>query len=107
MKASAKRRRSKAQILEEKMREQNKEAEYRQRMAQMEQMQHQWNEMVSNLNHANQIQAEVEELFDNGLIKKAASGKYVVVENARERENIRQQSEAKKKEARRHAQNFD
>ena len=46
-------------------------------------------------------------MFDNGLIKKAASGKYVVVENARERESIRQQSEAKKKEARRKAQNFD
>ena len=76
-------------------------------MAQMEQMQQQWNEMVMNLNHANQIQAEVEELFDNGLIKKAANGKYVVVENARERDNIRQQSEAKKKEARRKAQNFD
>ena len=36
MKASAKRRRSKAQIAEEKLREQHKEAEYRKRMEQME-----------------------------------------------------------------------
>ena len=33
MKASAKRRRSKAQIIEEKLREQQKEAEYNQKMA--------------------------------------------------------------------------
>ena len=76
-------------------------------MAQMQAMQSQYDEMAANLNHAHQVQAEIEEMFDNGLIKKAASGKYVVVENARERESIRQQSEAKKKEARRKAQNFD
>ncbi len=69
----------------------------------MQNMQRQYEEMVANVNHAHQVQAEIEEMFDNGLIKKAANGKYVVVENARERENIRLQSEAKKKEARRHA----
>jgi len=49
----------------------------------------------------------VEELIDNGLIKKAASGKFVAVENAREREKIRQQSEAKKQGERRQARNFE
>ena len=69
----------------------------------MQNMQRQYEEMVANVNHAHQVQAEIEEMFDNGLIKKANNGKYVVVDNARERENIRLQSEAKKKEARRHA----
>ena len=55
MKASAKRRRSKAQILEEKLREQNKEAEFRERMAQMQAMQSQYDEMAANLNHAHQV----------------------------------------------------
>jgi len=43
----------------------------------------------------------VEELFDEGLIKMTPNGKISVVENAREREHIRKQSETKKKQQRR------
>ena len=70
-------------------------------------MKAQYDEMQARLLQAQQVQAEVEELFDNGFIKIAATGKYEVVSNAREREHIRQQSEAKKQGDRRQARNFD
>ena len=104
MKASSKRRRSKAQIEEEKLTAQQREMEVEQRLAQMDAMQQQMQAMQQQLAEAEDMRQkafaqrnEVQGMFEEGLLKRTPDGQYQVVDDSSERESIKQEVIASKR----------
>ena len=86
MKASAKRRRSKAQVLEDKGAALKKEQELQQKLAQWAQMEAANREMSEKLGKAAIMYDQVTGMFDAGLMATDANGAYRVVQDPAESE---------------------
>ena len=70
MKASAKRRRSKAQIIQDKIDAERKEAELQEKLAQWDQMEKALNEAKEQNAILQEQTQDVQQMFENGLLKK-------------------------------------
>ena len=100
MKASAKRRRSKAQILEDKANALKKEAEIEEKMAQWEQMERELREFKKQNSLLEQQTKDVQKMFEDGLLKQNDQGQYEAVLDPAESEYIRSEiSKTKRKNA--------
>ena len=99
-KATAKRRRSKAQIEEEKQQEKRQKQEGDAKLVEYERMKRGWQAMEYDVTTAMKVNAEVTKLFDEGLLKAGPDGKYQVVRDPVEEQRIKTevQSASKKKE---------
>ena len=91
MKASAQRRRSKAEVLEDKAGTMRKERELQEKLQQIQQMEQQMQAMRDENQKLQSGVQQVEAMFDEGLIKHADDGSFVAVENPAEREHIKKQ----------------
>ena len=69
MKATAKRRRSKAQVLEDKLKAQNREEEMLKKLAEIEQMQQAIAQMQAEREQLVAQTHQVKDMFENGVIK--------------------------------------
>jgi len=98
MKASAKRRRSKYQILEDKAKEARQKAEIEEKMAMFKTMQQQMADMQQQIQQNQGMVGEVQKLFDEGLIKVDPQGQYQVVTDQEERQSISHQASAQKEQ---------
>ena len=85
MKPGAKRRRSKAQIAEEKKQAELKEAEIAAKLAQYDQMQTQIAEMSGLLADARVMHDRISERFEAGELKQGPDGSILVVDDPGER----------------------
>ena len=100
MKASAKRRRSKAQILEDKANALKKEAELQEKLAQWDQMERDLNEFKKQNQMLQDQTKDVQKMFEDGLLKQNDKGEYEAVLDPAESEYIRSEiSKTKRKNA--------
>ena len=89
--ASAKRRRSKAQIEEEKQTESKQKVELQQQLAQMAAMQNEIHNLQQQIGAAESMRNEVQQMFNDGVIKQNLEGKFEAVLDASESEQIKSQ----------------
>jgi len=89
MKMTSKRRRSKAQIKEDKRQEVLMKLQTQQKMARVDELQQQVATMEQQLNSSKQMQEEVQQMFDDGLLAGDPDNTFRVVDNPAEREQIR------------------
>ena len=89
MKASAKRRRTKAEIEEEKLDTMKKEQEIREKLAAWEQMEAALEESERKNDKLRRQSESMKQIYEDGLIKKDDSGSYVVVDDPTEQEQIK------------------
>ena len=89
LKASAKRRRSKAQIEEEKQSASKQKADVEARLAQMDHMQMEMNSLKQKLVTAEHMYSQVSGMFEDGVLKQGTGGHYEAVLDPNERESIR------------------
>ena len=99
MKASAKRRRSRAQVLEDKLKAEKKDEEMQQQLAQMAQMQEAIRQMQAENQLLQQKTQDIQTMFDDGVIKPDGQGGYQPVLDPAEKEHIRRQNTASKQRA--------
>ena len=92
LKASAKRRRSKAQIKDEKQAEERKQQEIIRKLAAYDQMEQRVKETESIHEEKENYRQLCESLYVGGVIKQEADGTFVAVEDPAERESIRSKS---------------
>jgi hypothetical protein len=81
MKASAQRRKSRAQIEEEKLQEQQKQADIAEKMRRFEQMQQEVHELSG-------MKQQVDQMFDQGYIYKNPDGSLGLAQNEEQRQQI-------------------
>ena len=97
MKPGSKRRRSKAQIADEKKAAEQKEQEIAAKLAQFDYMQAKMAEMQQSLDNANVMHARVLEMAALGELKEAPNGSFQVVDDMAERQSIRSAHASKNK----------
>ena len=95
MKATAKRRRSKAQIKEEQKDEQRKQMEIAKKLAKYDEMEKQVEQTQSLIEEKESYRQLCSSMYDNGIIKQDENGTFVPVEDPLERESIRSKSKMK------------
>ena len=89
MKASAQRRRSKAQIKEEKKAEERKQKEIAQKLSEYEEMKQKLEQAEDLWKEKENYRQLCDSLYENGVIKQDVDGSIVAVEDVQEREQIR------------------
>ena len=89
MKASAKRRRSKAQILEDKANALKKEAELQDKLAQWDQMQRELNQYREQNQLLERQTQDVQKMFEDGVLKTNENGQYEAVLDPAESEYLK------------------
>ena len=89
MKASAKRQRSKAQILEDKEVALRKEAELQEKLAQWDKMESELNEFKKQNKLLEEQTKDVQRMFEEGILKQNDEGQYQAVLDPAESEYIR------------------
>jgi hypothetical protein len=112
MKASAKRRRSKAQIQEEKRAEELKQAELEAQARNFDLMVQQRDEMQERVEESQASISQVQSLIDNGLLTQGPNGQMRVVKDPAEQQRLREdrarerqaQAEASERERQRRRQ---
>ena len=97
MKASAKRRRTKAEIEEEKLESMRKEQEIRQKLEAWEQMEAALEESERKNDKLRRQSESMKQIYEDGLIKKDDAGSYVVVDDPAEQEQIKARRSKPKK----------
>ena len=85
MKASAQRRKSRAQIQEEKLQAQQKEAEVAAKMAQFHEMEMRAAAAQENLNHMGSMKSHIDQMFEQGFIFKNPDGTLGLSESEEQR----------------------
>ena len=90
MKQTSKRRRTKAQIEADKKNEEAKQQDTQAKLAQFASMEQRIATMEQSLSNASQMQAQVFNLMDHGVVKADADGNSWPVDDPRERESILQ-----------------
>jgi hypothetical protein len=85
MKASAQRRKSKAQIQEEKLREAQKQAEIAEKMRHFDQMQREAAAAQENLNQLSGMKLQVDRMFEQGYIFKNQDGSLGLADSEEQR----------------------
>ena len=86
--ASASRRRSKAQIEEEKLESVRKEQEIKEKLAAWDQMEAALEESERKQQHLREQSEAAQQIYDDGLIKKSAAGGYEVVDDPEEQQDL-------------------
>ena len=88
MKVSSKRRRTRAQIEEEKREDERKEAEIQAKLVRLDEIQPQLEMFEQNNERLQQFQEQLERLFDLGFMKQGENGSYQAVENWEEQQAV-------------------
>jgi hypothetical protein len=96
MKASTKRRRSKAQILHDKQAALQKEQEIKEKLAAWDDLEKALEESEKEKEKMKNKYGRFKEIFENGLVKQNDHGIYEVVNDPAEREYIKQEKSKKK-----------
>ena len=97
MKPSAKRRRSRAQILEDKEAALKKDQEIKEKLAAWDDLERALEESEKEREKMKTKYGKYKQLFDDGLVKKTIQGTYEVVQDPNEREHIKQEKITKKR----------
>ena len=71
------------------MQKEQEEAEIKQRLAQMDAMQAELNTMRENIANAEEMRSQVQQLFEDGLLKQNQDGKFEAVVDPAESDQIR------------------
>ena len=95
MKASTQRRRSKAQIKEEKKTEERKQKEIAKKLAEYDEMERKIKEVDQLFDEKENYRKLCSSLYDDGVIKQDNEGNMVPVEDPLERESIKSKSKIK------------
>ena len=95
MKVSAKRRRSRMQVQEDKLREKNQKLELEQRLQQLEAYEAQVREMQQKMQRTEAVKEQIDGLFNDGLITQDGENQFRVVTDQTERQQIQSMSKRK------------
>ena len=98
MKASAKRRRSKAQIKEEKKAEERKQSEIAKKLSKYDEMEEKMKQAEALYEEKEQYRQLCDSLYNDGVIKQDVDGSIIAVEDQSERESIKTKSKQKKEQ---------
>ena len=107
LKVSAKRRRSKAQIEEEKQTAAQQKAEVEHRLSQMDKMSQEMAELRQQIAMAEQMHSQVQQMFDDGILKQGDDGSYQPVFDAEESERIKSATKTRRERAQMTQQELD
>ena len=107
MKASAARRRTKVQIEEEKLNASLKEQEIQEKLQAWDQLEKALEESEAKQERMKQQVSSIQNLYDDGLIKKMDDGKYVVVESKEEKEQLKEKRSKPKRRGNIEPLNYD
>ena len=99
MKASAQRRRSRAQVLEDKLKAQKRDEEMQTKVAEMAQMQQAIQQLQQEREQLIVQTQHIQGMFDNGVLKHDENGGYQPVMDPAEREHLKQQNTLSKQRA--------
>ena len=97
MKLTAKRRRSKLQIAEDKRREEEEKQSTRLKLQELETLKAQMQDMQNRMGQAADLHEQVQSLVDDGILKQGADGNLIEVEDPNERQSIQIQTGSKKR----------
>ena len=99
MKATARRRRGKAEIKEQKRSEEQKQSEIVQKLTRIEELENQMRIMWKRADHIAPLEENFQQLVDAGLIRLAANGSVHGVESWEEHQQLSQQRRQEKEQA--------
>ena len=97
MKVTAKRRRSKQQVIEDRRREQLEKDSVAQRLQEIADLKAQVNSMQEKANYGEALGGQVQNLVNQGYVKQGEDGNLIGVEDEQERESIQIMTGSKQK----------
>ena len=98
MKATAKRRRTKVEIEEEKHNEESMKQDIDRKLALFHQMEQQNNQLQEQIQSNEHHLVQVQNMFDDGLMRQKDDGSFQIVENPLERIVLKREAEKRKSE---------